>query len=244
MTLALAIALIILGAVYEFLNRQIFLAETGREIVEEGDLARTLLTRMSADIVSHLGAIDPQQLPGMSSDPTAAALEAETFQPLFNLGVEGNDTILMLTSSRVPRELLAADKRKIDQSQLPSVSDLRRISYWYVDDPINSGLAMQEVSRVTSVDIDSRPPDVPNPTDCIIAPDVKGVVFEYFDGQAWQPSWSGSAMAADGQTPLGPPAAIRMTLTIKSKDGQRTRDYKHTVAIPTGNNFLSQQLGF
>src|SRR5262249_38070940 len=147
-------------------------------------------------------------------------LQAETFQPLFNLGVEGNDTILMLTSSRVPRELLAADKRKIDTSQLPTVSDLRRISYWYIDDPTNSGLAMQEVKGATSSDLDSRPPDVPNPTDCIIAPEVKAVVFEYFDGQTWQTSWSGSAMAADGQTPLGPPAAIRITLTLKSRDGQ------------------------
>src|SRR5688572_13891017 len=89
MTLALAIALIILGAVYEFLNRQIFLAETGREIVEEGDLARALLNRMSADMLAHVGAVDPQQLPGISADPTEALLQAETFQPLFNNGVEG-----------------------------------------------------------------------------------------------------------------------------------------------------------
>src|SRR5436305_304499 len=132
MTLALAIALIILGAVYEFLNRQIFLAEVGRETVEEGDLARTLLTRMSADIAGHLGGLDPAQLPNTttSSDATTALLEAETYQPLFNLGVQGSDHVLMLTTSRVPRELLAADKRLLDSSSLPQVSDLRRISYW------------------------------------------------------------------------------------------------------------------
>jgi hypothetical protein len=51
-------------------------------------------------------------------------------------------------------------------------------------------------------------------------------------------------MAADGATPIGPPAAIRITLTIKSRDGTRTTDYKHTVALPAGNNFIAQKLGF
>lgn len=261
MTLALLIALIILGAVYEFLNRQITLAEVGRELVEEGDLARTILTRMSADIKAHLGAIDPAQLPdsantvagasgstggtdGSTTDPTAAAIQSEFFQPNFNLGVEGTDTVLMLTSSRVARELLASDKRLLDPNSLPKVSDLRRVSYWFSEDGTNPGLARQELTNVTGEDILNQPPDVPNASECIIAPEVKTVLFEYFDGQNWQPTWSGSQMAADGQTPLGPPSAIRITLTVKSRDGLRTRDYKHTVALPTGNNFLSQQLGF
>ena len=84
---------------------------------------------------------------------------------------------------------------------------------------------------------------MPNVQPLIIAPEVKNVLFEYFDGEDWQASWDGTTMAADGVTPIGPPAAVRITLTINSRDGQRTTDYKHTVALPAGNNFLAQKLG-
>ena len=244
MTLALAIALIILGAVYEFLNRQITLSEIGRDLVEESSLARGILDRMSADISGHLGGIDPQQLPGApSGDSTDAVVAAESFVPLFNNGLEGSDTLMILSAARVPRELLASDKRKLDSSQLTTVSDLRRISYWLVQDGNTTGLARQEISRATSGDMDTKPPDLPNANDLIFAPEVKSVLFEYFDGSTWQSTWSGSSLAADGQTPIGPPAAVRITLTLKSKDGKSTRDYKHVVALPAGNNFLAQQLG-
>lgn len=244
MVLALAIALIILGAVYEFLNRQLTLSEIGREVVEESSLARVILDRMAADISASLGGIDPQQLPDVSSDSTEALLQAETFVPLFNNGVEGSNSVLILSASRVPRELLAADKRRMGSDSLPKVSDLRRIGYWFIDDGDSGGLARQEVSRVTSDEIDTKPPDVSDPASCIIAPEVRGLMFEYFDGLAWQSVWSGNAFAADGQTPIGPPSAIRVTVTLRSHDGQRLRDYRRTVALPAGNNFVSQQLGF
>ena len=244
MTLALAIALIILGAVYEFLNRQITLAEIGRDLVEESALARDILDRMAKDIVASLGAVDPQQLPDISSDSTEALLQAETFVPLFNSGVDGSDSILILSASRVPRELLAADKRQMDSGSLEKVCDLRRISYWFVDDGNNYGLARQELKEITGADFGSRPPDVGDVSSLIIAPEVKALSFEYFDGVNWQSVWSGNSYASDGQTPIGPPSAIKVTITLSSRDGKQTRDYRRTVALPAGNNFLSQQLGF
>lgn len=244
MTLALAIALVILGAVYEFLNRQIALSEVGREIVEESSLARVILDRMASDIVSSLGGIDPQQLPDISSDPTEALLEAETFAPQFNTGLEGSNSVIIVSASRVPRELLASDKRMLSSDSLPKVSDLRRISYWYVEDGNQSGLARQELTGVTSSEINVQPPDVGDPSEFIVAPEVRGLTFEYFDGLNWQSVWDGSAMATDGVTPVGPPSAVRVTLTLLSADGQRTREYRRTIALPAGNNFVSQQLGF
>jgi hypothetical protein len=250
MTLALAIALVILGAVYEFLNRQISTAEAGRTLVEESALARVILDSMATDIAGNLGGIDPLQLQGTSSSSGSssssaadAAIAAETFVPQFNLGIFGTDTTLILSTSRVPRELVASDKLKMDSSQLTPVSDIRRISYWFVPDEPNSGLARQEVNLATSTDLDTQPPELPNAQSMIFAPEVKGVQFEYFDGTNWQPSWDGTQLGSDGQTPIGPPAAIRITLTLKSKDGQRTRDYKHVVALPAGNNFLAQRIG-
>jgi prepilin-type N-terminal cleavage/methylation domain-containing protein len=242
-TLALAISLIILGGAYEVLNRQLYLAEIGRDLVEETALARVILDRMAADITASLGGVDPQQLPDISSDSTEALLQAETFAPLFNNGVEGTNSLLIIAASRVPRELLAADKRRLDSASLPKVSDLRRISYWFVDDGSTAGLCRQELSGVTSGDFDVKPPDVGDAATYLIAPEVSSVMFEFFDGVNWQSVWNGSSYAADGQTPLGPPSAIRVTLTVRSRDGLRTKDYRRTVALPAGNNFLSQQLG-
>src|SRR5262249_16533833 len=116
MTLALAIALVILRPGYAFLNQQLRLMEVGRDLAEETALARRILDRMAADINSSLGGVDPQQLPSVSSDATEALLQAETFTPLFNYGLEGNDGLLIIYASRVPRELVAPDKRSGDPS--------------------------------------------------------------------------------------------------------------------------------
>lgn len=269
MSLALAIALIILGAVYEFLNRQITLAEIGRDLVEETKTARQILDRMAGDIVAAIGGTDPKQLPETTTDtatgevvppPTgatgstaSAATDTTQTTPYlspFNTFVEGTSTLLILSASRVPRELLAPDKRYLTSSE--AVSDLRRISYWYVDDGSNGGLARQELVGVTTGDFASKPPDVGEIDKFIISGhtasyrdpcEVVGVQFEYFDGAGFHTEWNGSDLAADGVTPIGPPSAIRVTLTIKNRNGQ-TRDYRRTVAIPTGNNFVTQQNGF
>ena len=142
----------------------------------------------------------------------------------------------------MPRELVAYDKLQIDSSQLSPVSDIRRVSYWFINGGTGSGLAKQEVVSATGTDMLTTPPDVSNPT--IIAPEVKNVLFEYFDGSDWQASWDGTTMSGDGITPIGPPAAIRITLTVLHRDGVRTTDYQHVVALPGGNNFSAQKSGF
>ena len=264
MSLALAIALIILGAVYEFLNRQIALGEIGRNMTEEAALARALLDQMATDISGNLGGNDPLQVSsdatqsGSSSATTtssaatsstttaSASTPSTTTQPTttpFNIGVSGTDTCLILSSSLVPRELVAYDKLQIDSSQLSPVSDIRRISYWFINDSANGGLAKQEVVSATGSDLATTPPDVDNPTSLIIASEVKNVLFEYFDGTDWQSAWDGTTMSGDGMTPIGPPAAIRITLTLRSRDGLHTTDYQHVVALPGGNNFAAQKNG-
>jgi hypothetical protein len=143
----------------------------------------------------------------------------------------------------VPRELVAYDKLQLDSSQLSPVSDIRRISYWFINDGAGSGLAKQEVTSATGNDMQTTPPDVSDPSNLIIAPEVKNVLFEYFDGSDWQSSWDGTTMSGDGITPIGPPAAIRITLTVVQRDGVHTTDYQHVVALPGGNNFSAQKSG-
>ena len=45
--------------------------------------------------------------------------------------------------------------------------------------------------------------------------EVTGVIFEYFDGTSWASAWDGTQPGPDGVTPIGPPRAVRVTLTLQ-----------------------------
>jgi hypothetical protein len=155
----------------------------------------------------------------------------------FNLGVQGDSSRLILYASRFPRELplgpAAADQ---DQTIPTGVSDLRRISYWLASGSGGpAGLARQELKHVTSDDLQTVPPDVPDEGSCVIAEEVKAITFSYFDGTSWQDSWDGTTLGPDGVTPIGPPAAIGIVLEIQFPGSHQVKKYRHVVAIPTAN---------
>ena len=238
MILALAIGLVLMAALYALMSSQLMQAQAGRDVTEEALTARAVLSRIANDIVGSLGAYDPRQLPDVAvdleTDPeaasAAAAPDASTSAPQFNLGVVGESDRLILMTGRVPREVMLSGAR---------VSDLRRITYWLVP---GKGLAREEVKVVTGEEIDVIPPDVENPL--IIAP-VTSVSFQYWDPQSqWLTTWDGSQPI---DLPVGPPAAIEISITLGSSrvadDGTETkaRVYTHVVTLPTGNNFSVQE---
>lgn len=261
MMLALTIGLVLLGALYLTLNSQLQLSQAGREIVDEATLARALLTRLSEDITANLGPVDPRGLPEAQPEDMAvpeateeeksadqqaelmAGTDSSMMAPsenntiVFNLGVRGEANWLMLSSSRMHRDFLRLD---------PAVptggfSDLRRVCWWFVE---GKGLARLEILPATSEGADLDPYLLPDQEGAIVAPEVTGLTIEYFDGIAWQASWDGGGTAEDGMTPIGPPSAIRIVLTMRRSAGvvgnvqeQRTVEYRHVVALPTGNNF-------
>ena len=68
----------------------------------------------------------------------------------------------------------------------------------------------------------------------------------YWDGTAWQQSWDGTQLGQDGQTPLGPPLAIAITMTIapsgkgaEADDQNNWKSYRHVVSILTANGIGS-----
>jgi hypothetical protein len=152
--------------------------------------------------------------------------------------VQGDATTLHLYVSKVPRELFPT----ADENAPPSVgvvSDIRRISYWLASE---GGLARQEVKTETSQDIGTLPPNVPDEASYVMAPEVQNLSFSYFDGTNWQESWDSTMLGDDGVTPIGPPRAIAITLTIPHVPGGPWRTgkpvmktYRHVVAIPTAN---------
>jgi prepilin-type N-terminal cleavage/methylation domain-containing protein len=263
--LALAIGLVILGALYATLSAHLSGVQSGREVVEDGTLARSVLTRFIQDVRSNLGARDPRVLPDESDVPASddssadssnssstdkSTTKSSTTTPkpaedtagaIFNLGVQGSASQLTLFVSRVPRELNLTG----GLGNVPAglASDLRRITYWITDEG-GGGLACEEVVLVTGQQMENFAADNPRPR--IIASEVKKVEFQYFDGSDWWNDWDGSIadpnLDLEGSVPRGPPSAIAVTITIVRPG--RTPDqlssehtYRQVIAIPAGNNY-------
>jgi hypothetical protein len=177
-----------------------------------------------------------------SSTSSANASTSTGTTPLpFNLGVKGDAKWLVISSSRVPGTLLGnpTSMGAIDPSVISS--DLRSVSIYFVE---GSGLARREMAAVTSDDAPTDEPNFSNSDKDVFAPQVQDVLFEYFDGTSWQTTWDGGQLGGnDGNTPIGPPAAIGITITLKSNrrandEGQPDlRKYKHVVELPTTNAF-------
>jgi hypothetical protein len=178
---------------------------------------------------------------GASSSGSSSSSSSSTgTTPLpYNLGVKGDAKWLILSTNRAPGALLVSPKAPITDDSIPS-PDLRCLSLWLVD---GKGLARNEMAAVTA---DNAPTDVPtfdNPQQYVFAKEVVDVLFEYYDGATWQPNWDGGALGGnDGNTPIGPPAAIRVTIWLQSGpaiDGgdPTTVAYKHVVALPTSNAY-------
>ena len=134
------------------------------------------------------------------------------------LGVMGDNQTLHLFISNLPREIYSSsdDFANAAQGNAPTVGDVRRVSYWLAgDEDRPGGLARQEVPVATGDDaLENLPPQVDNETSFILAPEVRSVQFQYWDGNEWEDSWDSTELGPDGVTPIGSPLAIAVTLTF------------------------------
>lgn len=176
------------------------------------------------------------------SSPSTSTMTSSTNNTvLFNLGVYGDANSLVLTGKGVPKDLTQPL-----QSNPTLTCDLRRITYW-VDG--ERGLARFELSRVTGEEASTIPPPMPPRVDdlepYIIAPEIKKISLEYFDGSDWRTSWDGTTPDAQTGRPMGPPLAIAVTFTLalpgqrqapSAERAARTVTYRHVAAIPAANN--------
>jgi prepilin-type N-terminal cleavage/methylation domain-containing protein len=241
--LASGIALLLMAGLYVAMEVNLNYAAAGREVVDQSQLARALLARISADISGALTPITATKSTSATSGTVVAdegTVNLTTVTPL-NMGVVGDATVLTLYVSRVPKWTTPgmAASSNADQQQL-AFSDLRRVSYW-LSSVGDGGLAKQDVDRVTADrDDDPLPPGVPNEEKLIVATEVVGLAFRYFDGSSWQDSWDGSIIGEDGLTPVGPPRAIEIRIDIRKPNSNRDaenviRSYRHVVAIGAAN---------
>jgi prepilin-type N-terminal cleavage/methylation domain-containing protein len=266
--LATAIGALLMAGLYVAMDIQLRHAQAGRELIEQTTLVRALLNRITADISASAGPQLPTKSPtggssagGSTSQGTNPSSGSSTTTPAsgsanptnsptsqgpapFNQGVQGDGARLMLSISRVPRELNYGYASPSPDGQ-PGISDLRRVTYWLTA----GGLARQEVKHVTSdEEMNTVPPEVPDEAQFVIAEEVRSLQFSYFDGNAWQDSWDGTQPGPDGTTPMGPPLAVAVTIGI-AQPGSAGRaepiikTYRHVVAILAANGPNPQTTG-
>jgi prepilin-type N-terminal cleavage/methylation domain-containing protein len=283
--LALAIAVLLMGALYTAVSYQLRLAQAGREVVAETTLARAILfNRIGKDIHAAVGLNDPARFraaakggmgggaggggaaaAGATTTPSAGSTGATTtpttgtatpatgttsatgataqFQGSavrLPLGVIGDASSLTLYISRVPEEVYP---RSTDQ-QGQLTSDLRRVSYWLASE--GGGLCRWEAMQVTSDDATALELPTGDEANYVIAPEVRSLEFEYFDGTTWLDSWDSTEPGPDGVTPLGSPRliAVRIGVVRSGSDANgaepELRYYRHVVPILTAGGAPAQ----
>jgi hypothetical protein len=153
--------------------------------------------------------------------------------------------VIYTTRSTDPTALMTPDGLPLNPLLGPIPSDLHRISYWLGS---NGGLCRQDVpwfSNDSFYTVDTIVFEQgKTENDYLIAREVTDLGFEYYDINAtsddtgWNEYWDGTQPGPDGITPLGPPTAIRVRLTIKTTDPsgkETTKDYMHVIPIVTAN---------
>ncbi|MGL6073662.1 MAG: type II secretion system protein GspJ [Fimbriiglobus sp.] len=258
--LASLVAVILLAALYGALELTLVRMDASRNAIIANDLSRAIFSRMSADITCILGPLPPKSggdgttggaaatpmttTPSSTSTPEtttttpaatnpedSAATPAETMSDIpFGAGVVGTDKQATFFVSRTPNSLTDLDL--INNTEVTVPSDMRRVSYYLASD--GQGLARQERPWVTAEGIwNSSEPDRNDELSEVIAPEVKDITFEYYDGGTWQSTWDGTATDIDGVSLVGPPRAIRITLVLEfqGKQGPVQKNVVQTIAI-------------
>jgi prepilin-type N-terminal cleavage/methylation domain-containing protein len=275
-TLALSVGVLLLAALYVAVDVQLNHAKAGRDTVQQALLVRSILARMDTDVTAASTLIDAERFrmansstsgsggstgsgsssggsssggssttgttgstTSGSSSSSSSTTGGITDNIILPLSVQGDSTSVNLYLCRVPTEAIPTDPNATPLV----VSDSRRVSWWMAA----GGLARQEVKIVTSQDaLDNLPPGLPDEDQYVVAPEVKNVQFQYFDGTDWQDSWDCTTLGADGVTPIGPPSAIAITVDIAlpqdgAKDDEvQTKHYRHVVACLSANGITPQ----
>lgn len=272
--LAAAIGALLMAALYVAVDVQLRHAQAGRDVVEHSTLVRALFARIVTDLTPTMAPTVP--LPASSSGGggggAAAATTATTSTsatgttdsstssnqsattattssvPVYNVGVQGETTRLVLSMSRLPREVDFALTTGVDPENLPLVCDIRRITYWLVNGgDLPLGLARQELKLVASDDLMAAlPPEIPDELSYLMAEEVKSLTFSYWDGSAWSDTWDSTQVGADGMTPLGPPVGIAIVVGIATPGARgesNLKTYRHFIHLPTANGLPQQNQG-
>jgi hypothetical protein len=168
---------------------------------------------------------------GMSDDASGASQDiASSGEPAPEPGLYGNQYELLIDTSRLPRvdqfqRMITADSQ-LALEDIPS--DVKTVAYYVVTEAnaglvtsaqLNNseepeyGLARRVLDRaVTLRATESAGSMGLQNAGVIIAPEVVGIEFQYFDGAEWLMEWDSSEKG-------GLPVAVRILLAIRNEQG-------------------------
>ncbi len=192
----------------------------------------------------------------MSGGSSGSSSSSNSSQPVTNLsipwqaGVIGDANNLTIYQSRIsPSNPLSINNPGNDPSQInsndpnsfnpqgtgPFPSDVRQITYSLTQD---QGLTRTETVWLTSMNAQmiGQQQDPASQTVLVVAPEVTQMTIQYWDGTQWQQSWDGTSLSADGVTPIGPPVAIQVSITIQMPGKNKTKQYNQTIALKSAIN--------
>ncbi|HEV3142272.1 MAG TPA: type II secretion system protein GspJ [Gemmataceae bacterium] len=254
MLLATLIASLLLAAVFTAMEMVLREMAEGRSRVEQSSTGRAILAKMGEDIGPSLAPVLPvssknssgnmnsSNNSNASSTPstTSSTLTATGTPLTFQIGLQGDNSTCTVFQTRMTRKVVNPPDDGTN-GQNPYAADVWRVSYFLSD----GGLARQETRMVTSDDVDNPPDGTVVNTDStvtkILAPEVKSVQFQYFDGSQWQDSWDGSQPGTDGVTPQGPPMAVQVTLEIVIPGSDQTKTVQDIIAFPAAPGGVNAQ---
>ena len=238
--LAMAIAIMLLGALYLAMNMTLEQTQASRDSSDIEDLHRGVINRMAIDLSATLGPLPPKATPdsasgtggagdtggmtgGMTGDMTGDGSDSGMMtDPMqtgavnypFQGGIYGTSTdgksTLVIFASRVPNALSTPGALVSGATGTQNSGDLRRIIYWLG----SNGLCRDERPWVTADGVgNSLQPDTSNEASNTIAEEVTGFDVQFADGSGgWISEWN----VSDGTSPAstGPPRAVKITLTF------------------------------
>lgn len=223
---------------------------------------------LACDGLLSIGGANDVQLSGCrrddrGHDSTDCTTPPTNYTYSFNFAIQGGSNWCTIYCSKVPQAIAQA---QVDNSSGGSSvlqwtdCDVRRITYYFIpgsDD--KSGLIRQDVGTTSDPSVGMLPPSGLDDYSKVIGPPgmVLAVLFEYWDGLQWNPSWNGQAQSIFATTDAnsnmvgpaaGSPQSIRITLSIARPENLNVdvsdpsvRTFQHVIQIPTSSFFNSQQ---
>ncbi len=242
--LSVALALILLAALYTAMDLELRQADIGRELVQQATVSRSIVQKMGTDITPALAPVMPVKASttvdpttGLAVDPATMTTEADaaTMEALqesapYIAGIVGEEKSITLFIARNG----AGNPKQDGMNVAPT--GVRRVTYWMIE----GGLARQELTSILNEVTKSTKsgPDLTQGDEMsyLFAEEVIDATFEYWDGASWATSWDGSQLGADNKTMIGPPLAVRVTLTLQlppqnPREEPIQKIIKHTFAL-------------
>lgn len=227
-------------------NQQLMMATIGGTLPGSGSSSSsTSTTGATTGAASTSGAsTSSTSSSSSSSSATGSTILGSGAYIAFECGVigayEGQPNILVLFTSRIPDMFTTTDQTSLAQmysqgtassSNMQYPADLRRVVYWLGN---SGGLYRYETPWVTGEytwNLSDLP--IPDENGVLIAKEVKEVLFEFYDPyeMIWEQSWDGTGTSSPPYSlTLGPPTAIRVTLTFEFDSPRGDKKVRSTTA--------------